>query len=372
MELHNDIIYPNAIPFVLVHIACLGILWTGVSWKAALGCAILVVLRIWAITAGFHRYFSHRSYKTSRWFQFCLAFLGETTAQRGVIWWAAIHRHHHRHSDTEEDIHSPRHTGFWFSHVGWIFHNVKGKADYSKVPDLTAYPELVWLNRWDYVPAFALALFTFLVGGWRGVFVGFFLSTVLVYHSTFVINSLAHQYGRCRYLTGDDSRNNWWLALITMGEGWHNNHHHYPSSTRQGFYWWEIDFSFYVLKGLSWLGVVWDLREPPASVRDELAPDRVVDRVARELAHTVSIEPIAIRVRQMWSRTHRPTKEDIIAFLSELHFPELPTLDELKRRGEEMFAGAPSLHDVAERARQIVFERIAVALLEEPLPAPAV
>jgi stearoyl-CoA desaturase (Delta-9 desaturase) len=182
-----------------------------------------------------------------------IAFLGQTSAQRGVIWWAAVHRHHHLHSDTEHDVHSPRHHGFLYSHVGWIFNPTNWKPDYGSVKDLTSYPELVWLDRLHYLPGILLGFGSGLWGGWAMLVVGFFWSTVALYHGTFFINSLAHVHGSQRYLTGDDSRNNFWLALITLGEGWHNNHHHYQSSTRQGFHWWEIDISYYVLKAMSWL-----------------------------------------------------------------------------------------------------------------------
>ena len=202
---------------------------------------VLYWLRMFGITAGYHRYFSHRSYATSRVFQFILACLAQSSAQKSVLWWAAKHRHHHLFSDTEHDVHSPRHTGFLFAHVGWIFARKHDTVDLVKVGDLTKYPELMWLNRNELLPAVVLAVITFLTAGWSGLVVGFFWSTVAVYHATFCINSLAHVHGSKRYVTGDDSRNNWLLAFFTMGEGWHNNHHAYQASVRQGFRWWEID-----------------------------------------------------------------------------------------------------------------------------------
>src|SRR5690606_29632554 len=262
-EFHDDIIYPATLPFVLVHLACFAAIWTGVTAEALVLCVVLYVVRMVGVTAGYHRYFSHRSFKTSRVGQFLLALLAQSSAQRGVLWWAAIHRPHHLHSDTELDVHSPRHHGFLYSHVGWIFARRNDEVDYSTVPDLTRYPELVWLERHPYIVAAALAVGCFLLAGWPGLVVGFFWSTVLLYHGTFMINSLAHVHGTQRYLTGDDSRNNWWLALITLGEGWHNNHHAYQRSTRQGFRWWEIDPTYYVLRVLSWFRIVWDLGEPP-------------------------------------------------------------------------------------------------------------
>jgi stearoyl-CoA desaturase (delta-9 desaturase) len=252
-------------PFLLIHLLVFGVLWTGMSASTWILCATLYFVRMFGVTGVYHRYFSHRTYKTSRVMQFLLAFLAETSSQRGALWWAAHHRDHHKYSDTERDPHSPVVTGFWHSHVGWLYdHN--SATDWARVKDFTRYPELVALDKLWVLPPTILGLFTWLVWGWEGLIGGFFLSTVLLWHGTFAINSLAHVWGKRRYVTEDDSRNNWWLALITLGEGWHNNHHHYMGSTRQGFFWWEIDITYYILKAMSWLGLVWDLREPPARV----------------------------------------------------------------------------------------------------------
>jgi stearoyl-CoA desaturase (Delta-9 desaturase) len=284
-----DIIWADAIPFVLVHLACFAVIWTGVRW-VDVGIAVgLYVLRMFAVTAGYHRYFSHRSFKTSRWFQFVLAFLAETTAQMGVLWWAAHHRNHHRHSDEPDDVHSPRQFGFWFSHVGWIFSRSRWIPDYKYVPDLKKYPELVWLDKHYWVPPAALAVIVWLAAGWSGLVVGFFISTVVGYHATFTINSLAHVMGRKRYVTGDDSRNSLLLALLTFGEGWHNNHHHYQASVRQGFRWWQIDLTYNVLRLLAMLGIVWDLQLPPRGVVEDRRPltPRVLERAAALLVEDV-------------------------------------------------------------------------------------
>src|SRR5215471_5575676 len=286
--------YPDLVPFLAVHAGCVAAIWSGVTWQAIAICLILYWLRMFAITGGYHRYFSHRAYSTSRTFQFVLAFLAQSTAQKSVLWWAAKHRHHHLHSDTERDVHSPRHKGFWYSHVGWIFARGHGKTDLVKVADFARYPELMWLHRYELVPAIALGVLCWLIGGWSGLVVGFFWSTVFVYHATFCINSLAHVHGRKRYVTGDDSRNNWLLALFTMGEGWHNNHHACQSSAQQGFRWWEFDPTFYILKALSWVGLVWDIKTPPRAVRrnEQRLGSRVIDRAAAQLAG--SFDPNAI------------------------------------------------------------------------------
>ena len=253
----------KTIPFVLMHVACLGAIFTGVSWFAIILCVALYAIRMFGLTAGYHRYFSHRSYKTSRFFQFLLALLGTTALQKGPLWWAAHHRRHHKYTDQDGDVHSPRQNGFWWSHVGWVISDYYDPTDWDAIKDFARYPELRWLNKYHLIPGIGLAVACFLVDGWLGLVWGFFVSTVILYHGTFSINSLAHMWGTRRYETTDDSRNNLWLALLTGGEGWHNNHHHYMATVKQGFYWWEVDFSYYTLRLLAWLRLVWDLRYPP-------------------------------------------------------------------------------------------------------------
>lgn len=257
--------WPAAWGFALIHVGALGALWSGVTLESVVVCVVLYVARMFGITAGYHRYFAHKSFKTSRVFQFLLALLAQTSGQKGALWWAAHHRDHHRYSDQPGDVHSPRREGFWYAHMGWIF-NGTDKVKWERIKDFARYPELVWLDRHErYVPWVLGAVVTLLFG-WPGLFVGFFLSTAVLYHATFCINSLAHVLGTRRYETSDDSRNNFVLALLTLGEGWHNNHHYHQASARQGFRWWEIDLTYYALKVLSWLGIVWDIKEPPARV----------------------------------------------------------------------------------------------------------
>ena len=256
----------TSIPFFLVHLLPLLAIFTGVTWQAVVLCLVLYYGRMFFITAGYHRYFSHKSYKTNRVFQFVLAFGGAAAAQKGALWWASHHRLHHRYSDTELDIHSPQ-KGFWWSHVGWILANKFKETDYDLIKDFSKYPELVWLNKHDWVAPWTLGAACYLIAGWSGLLIGFFLSTVLLWHGTFTVNSLNHVFGRRRYATTDTSRNSAILALWTMGEGWHNNHHYYAASARQGFFWWEFDVSYYVLKALSWVGLVRDLKVPPARVK---------------------------------------------------------------------------------------------------------
>lgn len=404
-EFHDDIIHPSPIPFVLAHLACLGAIWSGVTTEAVVLGISLYWIRMFSITAGFHRYFSHRSFKTSRAGQFVLAFLSQTSAQRGVLWWASKHRHHHKHSDTELDVHSPRQRGFFYSHVGWIFTAEHEETDYDSIPDLTKYPELVWLNKHPYLPAAMLAVACFLIAGWPGLFVGFFWSTTVLYHGTFFINSLAHVHGNQRYVTGDDSRNNWWLAIITMGEGWHNNHHAYQRSTRQGFRWYEFDPTFYILKALSWVRIVWDLGEPPADVvaNERKLGRAVVEKVAHHLAATFPTDQIAarlreamdnspalremrekvaagqIRVEELVAQLHMPQMPSLAAsqarageLLAHVHLPQLPSipsLAEIRARAEAMYARSPSTDEIVARARELIVHAVSRELVPAPSPA---
>jgi stearoyl-CoA desaturase (delta-9 desaturase) len=268
--------YSICVQFFFMHAACLLVIWTGVSAVAVLTCLALYVVRMFAITAGFHRLFAHRTYKTGRVFQFLMAFTGTAAYQKGPLWWASHHRRHHIHADTDDDLHSPLTHSFWRSHTGWFLSRESQETDRTLVANLNKHRDLRLLDRYYSLPPILLAAATFALGallqryapalGTSGVQMlvwGFFVSTVLLYHGTFTVNSLAHLFGSRRFETADNSRNNLFVALITLGEGWHNNHHHYPASERQGFYWWEIDVSHYTLRVLSWLGVVWDLRTPP-------------------------------------------------------------------------------------------------------------
>lgn len=266
-------------PFILMHGACLGVIWVGWSWIAMAVAAGLYLLRMFAITAFYHRYFSHRTFRASRAMQFLFAILGNTAVQRGPLWWAAQHRHHHRHSDTDEDVHSPHTHGVLWSHMGWFTSRAAFATNAKAVPDLAKFPELRFLDRFDILVPFLLAWALFGLGwlleivapelgtgAWQMLVWGFFISTVLVYHATYTINSLSHLVGSRRFETGDSSRNNFWLALLTLGEGWHNNHHFNPGSVRQGFYWWEIDATYYALWVMGKLRLISDLRPVPARV----------------------------------------------------------------------------------------------------------
>ena len=284
----------RCIPFVILHLGCFGVIWTGGSWFALWIAMTLYFVRMFAVTGIYHRYFSHRTYTTSRVGQFLLALFGASCVQRGALWWAYHHRHHHQHSDEPEDAHSPHIHGFWWSHIGWITSRRNFPTDYSKIRDFARFPELVFLNRFDIVVPVLFATGLFFLGrglehaapalhtnGAQLLVWGFFISTTTLFHGTSCINSLAHLLGEQRFNTRDDSRNSFILSLITLGEGWHNNNHRYMSATRQGFYWWEVDITYYILKGLSWTGFIWNLKPVPQSIYDEAEQCQRQNAVAR-------------------------------------------------------------------------------------------
>ncbi len=263
----------TSIPFFALHALPFLAIFTGVSARAVILAVVLFYNRMFFITAGYHRYFSHRSYRLARVPQFLMAFGGTTAVQKGPLWWAAHHRDHHRYSDTDLDIHSPR-KGFLWSHFGWILCEKYAYTDLDRIKDFAKYPELRFLNRFDWIGPWALGIACFAIAGWSGLFIGFFASTVLLWHATFAVNSLAHVWGRRRYVTTDTSRNSVFIAILTMGEGWHNNHHNYQASVRQGFFWWEWDPTYYLLKALSWIGIARDLKVPSPHI---LAANRIAD-----------------------------------------------------------------------------------------------
>ncbi|MDT8408192.1 MAG: acyl-CoA desaturase [Wenzhouxiangellaceae bacterium] len=270
----------RVVPFVALHVACLAVFWVGVSPVAVAIAIASYLVRMFAITAFYHRYFAHRAFRASRAVQFLFALIGAAATQRGPLWWAAHHRRHHKTADRAGDPHTPR-KGLVWSHMGWFLSRSHFATEWSQIPDLARFPELRWLDRFDIVVPVLYGLGLFMLGvvlerlapglgtnGWQMLVWGYFASTVVLIHVTLTINSLAHRFGTRRYATRDRSRNNALLALLTLGEGWHNNHHHFPAAARQGFYWWEIDISYAVLKVLSWFGVVHDLRPLPAGMRE--------------------------------------------------------------------------------------------------------
>ncbi|MEY3830426.1 MAG: hypothetical protein RIS40_231 [Pseudomonadota bacterium] len=277
----KEIDWMRVIPFILLHLSCLLIFVVGFSWIAFIVCISLFAIRMFAITGFYHRYFSHKTFKTSRFVQLLFAMIGATAVQRGPLWWAAHHRGHHMHSDTSEDKHSPKEHGFLWSHMGWFLTKSNFVTNTKFIRELIRFPELRIIDRFDLLMPLALSIGLFIAGhylnqyepqlntnGFQLFIWGFSLSTVMLYHATFLVNSVAHQWGKKRYETKDTSRNNFIIAILTFGEGWHNNHHHYPGSARQGFYWWEIDLTYYVLKFLAMIRVIWDVRTVSDNIRE--------------------------------------------------------------------------------------------------------
>ena len=277
-EVRSKPIVKQEVAFLIVHLIPLAAIWTGATLFDWIICGVLYVVRMFWVTGGYHRYFAHKSYRTSRWFQFVIAFMAQTSAQKGALWWAA----HHRHSDTPADPHSMKIYGFWYSHIGWIVGPDFKETDFKTIGDYAKYPELVWLNKHYLVAPVLLAIAVTALGayvnggsvllmfthhGLSTLFVGFFLSTVLLYHGTFSINSIMHKFGNQRYESNDESKNSLWLALLTLGEGWHNNHHYYEVAGRQGFFWWEVDITYYILRSFQAVGLIHDLKEVPGHIK---------------------------------------------------------------------------------------------------------
>jgi len=280
--LPNKIDWVRTLPFILLNLSCLLVFWVGFSWVALTTAVALYFLRVFSIGAFYHRYFSHRTYKTNRFWQMIFAILGLSAAQRGPLWWAAHHRQHHMCADKESDAHSPVHHGFLWSHLGWFMSSKNYYYNPERIKDFTKYPELVFLDRYDGLVPFVLGVLLFLSGvllqhvapglgtsGWQMFIWGFSISTVMVFHTTVSVNSLAHKYGKQRFHTEDNSRNSFLLALFTLGEGWHNNHHHYPATARQGFFWWELDMTYYVLKLFEKLRMIREVRGVPKLILEK-------------------------------------------------------------------------------------------------------
>jgi len=367
------------IGFLVVHLAALGVFFIGFSWKGVALCLASYYLRMFGITAGFHRYFSHRTFRLGRVAQFLMALLGQTAAQKGVLWWASNHRHHHRYSDLPEDIHSPIQRGFWWSHVGWILVPDYEKTDLSRVPDLAKYPELVWLDRHQFLATLLYAVGLYGAFGSVGLFYGYFLSTVLLWHGTFSINSVMHLFGRRVFPTTDWSRNSFLFALLTTGEGWHNNHHYFPGSAAQGFRWWQFDPSYYMLWLGEKIGLVRDLHRAPARLRGRTPSVR-----ARLLPAGEPWNDGIRRLTERWVERRDAAWATARHAVEELEAARVHAVERLERAHAEAVelkarAGAATekrieeLHAEIEKGRahlSDVLERL-VAAAEAALPAPA-
>jgi len=332
------IVWPTTIGYVGIHVACLAVLWVGASTTDMAVCGGSYLIRMFGLSAGYHRYFAHRAFKTSRAGQFLLALLGTLGVQRGALWWASRHRHHHRYSDTKDDIHSPLHQGFAYSHSGWFLDRRNEATDVARVQDLAKYPELVWLENWNIVPVLAYGSLVWLAFGLSGFVWGFCVSTVLLWHAIHAIGSFGHRFGGYRrFATTDNSRNKWFLGIVLLGEGWHNNHHFYPASARTGYRWWEVDPVYWVLCLLQWAGLVWDVRVPPA----------------RALAATDPHEQAQVRHFERWLMELRGEIGGVLAAARAgrmLHEAVELHLDEFGARATAQIIQNPELLDASLRA----------------------
>ena len=386
----RSIRFSAAAGFAVVHLLALGVLVVGFSWKGVLLCVASYYLRMFAITAGFHRYFAHRSYRLSRVPQFLLAFLGQTSAQKGVLWWAAHHRHHHKFSDLPQDLHSPVQDGFWWSHIGWILSGQYEETRLDLIPDFAKFPELRWLNRNQYAPVLLYALASWLFFGWTGFFWGFCLSTVLLWHGTFSINSVMHVFGKRVFPTRDQSRNSMIFALVTMGEGWHNNHHYYPSSAAQGFVWWQVDLSFYLLWLLERARLVKGLRRAPSAAVTKVLDAARTSKSRLDAALDAAGENAADRIDRLskrWDEIGERARASAQEALADLEAARATAALRVEALQEEYFAALDRAGAAAEkrleelrveidRARLHLAETLdrLVAAAEErlgPLPTPA-
>jgi stearoyl-CoA desaturase (delta-9 desaturase) len=341
----------GALPFLLLQLSVLLVFTTHFSWTGLGLCILCYGVRMFAITGFYHRYFSHRTYAMGRTMQFLGGFAGATATQRGPLWWAAHHRQHHKSSDTEEDPHNS-HEGFWHAHWLWFLYQETSVADYGRVPELVRYPELIFLDRCWYVPPVLMGAALFAVGGWHWVVWGYFVSTFLLSNGTYTINSLMHYWGRKRFYTGDESRNHWLLALVTLGEGWHNNHHRYQASTRNGFFWYEIDPTYYLLKLMSLAGLVRDLKPVPEKIMEEARLNRYLGREAR--SHGASFSPKQVGVRDLLVQMPFAAQGFVAESLSRVRRDMQGLGRLLAERGEELGADVQALsRQVAERGRQL-------------------
>ena len=246
------------------------------TWTALLTAVVLYWITIGlGISMGYHRLHTHRSYKVPRWLEYFFAICGTLSMEGGPIFWVATHRIHHQKSDQDGDPHSPR-DGAWWAHVGWILFgetkhaNTRLMSKYA--PDLAKDPFYVWLNNYHWVPILILSAVLFAIGGWSMFLWGTCMRVFFGLHATWLVNSATHMWGKRRFTTRDDSRNNWWVALLTFGEGWHNNHHAHPTSARHGLTWYEIDFSWLQIKVLKWLRIAKSVHI--ATVEGETLTDR--------------------------------------------------------------------------------------------------
>ncbi|HEY1909661.1 MAG TPA: fatty acid desaturase [Vicinamibacterales bacterium] len=253
-------------------------------------------VRALGLTLMYHRYYAHRAFKMNRGARFVWTLIGTAAMQKGPIWWAGHHVMHHKFADREGDPHSPMISGFYYAHVGWFLHDTKfDQLDASNpvVRDFGKFPEIAWLEKYFIIPPTVMAVAMYLYGGWPWLVYGFCLPTMTLAHATFCINTVNHLFGSRRFETMDDSRNNPITAFFAVGEGWHNNHHRYQRAARNGFYWWEFDLTWYTMKAMAALGLVWDMQPVPARIYEE-ARQLKAQRAAQPVTSVLDAGPMAM------------------------------------------------------------------------------
>jgi len=251
----------KTIVFLTFHLLWILAFWSGASTGALCFATASYFVILFGVFAGFHRYFSHRTFKTSRVFQFLLALLGTLSLQKGVLHWAANHRVHHKYSDKPGDIHSPIINTLYWAHMGWIMSDDHNETKWDKIKDFSKFPELVWLNK-NFVGIYVTWCASVLFGlGFDYLVWGCFINTLVSWHVVFFVNSIMHVWGSRDHDTGDQSRNNIWLTIPLMGENWHNNHHHKPNSASVWFKWYQVDLTFIALAALEKIGLIWDVKK---------------------------------------------------------------------------------------------------------------
>jgi stearoyl-CoA desaturase (delta-9 desaturase) len=284
--------------FWTVQASALLVFFVPFSWGFVALWAASHFLRAIGLTLSFHRYFAHRAFKMNRVARFAWAWIGTAAMQKGPLWWASHHVNHHKFADRDGDPHSPMVSGVFYAHIGWFLHDTKYdrvEATNPVIRDFSRVPEIAWLERFFFVPPALLAGAMFLVGGFPWLVWGFCLPTMTLAHATFAINTVNHMFGSRRFETVDESRNNAITALFAAGEGWHNNHHRYQRAARNGFYWWEFDMTWYVIRAMAAVGLVWDIQSVPKRIYDEA---RVVKakRATRRVPSIIDAMPMPLEL----------------------------------------------------------------------------
>lgn len=253
----------TAVPILIFHVLAVAALFY-FSWtNLAVGLVMWWVIGSLGIGLSFHRQLTHRGFQSPEWLKHLLAVFGSMALQGSPVDWITTHRLHHQFTETEKDPHSPR-FGFFFSHIGWVLRGTSqmngDEVEKRYIPDLLKDKFLVRLSKYWYLPTVITGILLGLIGGWSMILWGVFLPITLNWHFTWFVNSVTHIWGSRRFEVADDSTNNWWVALLSWGEGWHNNHHAHPTSARHGLVWYEIDFNWMQIKVLEKLGLVWGVK----------------------------------------------------------------------------------------------------------------